>query len=70
MTLFERIHEVIKARLDHHADEFKPVDTEALTSDVIEAHAAHVAENPIPQTPDDVAPEADAQKAESEEKPA
>jgi hypothetical protein len=56
MTLFERIHEVIKKRLGPHDDEETPVDTEALTADVIQAHADHIAENPIPATPDDVVP--------------
>lgn len=54
MTLFERIHEVIKRHLGRSADENTPVDTEAMTGDVIGTHEAYFKQNPIPVMPADV----------------
>ena len=48
MTLFERIHEVIKKHFDdfeHRGEQITPPDPEGLANAVIAAHAEHVAEN-------------------------
>jgi hypothetical protein len=69
LTLFERIHNVIKKHFDnfeHRGEEIAVPDTEALAQKVIDAHAEHAAEDPSSEreafpdgVPDPISPKPD-----------